>query len=502
MGITNLLPQLKSITTSTTLENYRGKTVAVDGYCWLHRGVYSCSQELCLGQETNKYVKYFMDRVEYLLTCGIVPYIVFDGGYLPMKKLKEEERRSSREKHRESGLQYLENKNYEMARQSFIKAVDVSPLMAHRVIQCLKKRNVKYIVAPYEADAQMAYLARNGLVDAVISEDSDCLPFGCHTVLFKMDQVGNVDEIVLKDLANNKALSFVGFSDDMFLDMCILSGCDYVASIPGLGVKKSHGLLQRYGSWKKVVRSLRLEGKLTIAKSYEEDFERARLTFRHQRVYDPTTQTLVNLTPLESPSSEMDFLGPIIPDSIAKDIAEGNMDPITQTPFPVMPMPTCQPKLIPFTIPRDATRKPLVKPAFISPEANKENAFTRMLSAAGNSLVHRSAMKRKQPFADANVNKWMYKKPLNLIDVSEAAKNSRFFKNSTVVSSPPEEMKSSFLTPPDEAISTSEEVKTLSPIAKANTTSMLPKSTSTHVKAPRTLFDHFRFQAAPCHKSK
>jgi hypothetical protein len=34
-------------------------------------------------------------------------------------------------------------------------------------------------VAPYEADAQMAYLARNGAVHAVITEDSDLLAYGC-----------------------------------------------------------------------------------------------------------------------------------------------------------------------------------------------------------------------------------------------------------------------------------------------------------------------------------
>ncbi len=34
MGISNLLPQLKSITEETTLYKYKGKTVAVDGYVW------------------------------------------------------------------------------------------------------------------------------------------------------------------------------------------------------------------------------------------------------------------------------------------------------------------------------------------------------------------------------------------------------------------------------------------------------------------------------------
>lgn len=36
---------------------------------------------------------------------------------------------------------------------------------------------VEVIVAPYEADAQMAYLANTGYVDAVITEDSDLLVY-------------------------------------------------------------------------------------------------------------------------------------------------------------------------------------------------------------------------------------------------------------------------------------------------------------------------------------
>lgn len=38
------------------------------------------------------------------------------------------------------------------------------------------------IVAPYEADAQMAFLAISGAVHAVITEDSDLLTYGCPRV--------------------------------------------------------------------------------------------------------------------------------------------------------------------------------------------------------------------------------------------------------------------------------------------------------------------------------
>lgn len=46
----------------------------------------------------------------------------------------------------------------------------------------MKQEKVDFIVAPYEADAQMTFLSINNLVDAVITEDSDLIPFGCSRV--------------------------------------------------------------------------------------------------------------------------------------------------------------------------------------------------------------------------------------------------------------------------------------------------------------------------------
>ncbi len=37
-------------------------------------------------------------------------------------------------------------------------------------------------MAPYEADAQLAYLVKEGIAQLVITEDSDLLAFGCPQV--------------------------------------------------------------------------------------------------------------------------------------------------------------------------------------------------------------------------------------------------------------------------------------------------------------------------------
>ena len=50
------------------------------------------------------------------------------------------------------------------------------------LVQALRQAGIRLIVAPYEADAQLAFLSRTGAVDVVITEDSDCLPYGCKKV--------------------------------------------------------------------------------------------------------------------------------------------------------------------------------------------------------------------------------------------------------------------------------------------------------------------------------
>lgn len=48
--------------------------------------------------------------------------------------------------------------------------------------QALRAAGVEFLVAPYEADAQLAYLAISRYVFAVITEDSDLLAYGCPRV--------------------------------------------------------------------------------------------------------------------------------------------------------------------------------------------------------------------------------------------------------------------------------------------------------------------------------
>ncbi|KAK4845248.1 hypothetical protein QYF36_002789 [Acer negundo] len=76
----------------------------------------------------------------------------------------------------------------------------------------------------------------------------------------------------------------------MLLEMCILSGCDYLPSLPGMGLKRAHALISKFKSYEKVIKHLKYST-VSVPPLYEESFKKAVLTFQHQRLnIDPFTQ--------------------------------------------------------------------------------------------------------------------------------------------------------------------------------------------------------------------
>ena len=103
-----------------------------------------------------------------------------------------------------------------------------------------------------------------------------------------MDRSGNGFEIDLDLLKDVTDYDFAIFKGEMFLSCCILSGCDYLDSIKGIGFKKAFKLIHEHGDdVPSIIRKLRREGKFLIPLDYEKSFERAMLTFKFQLVFCP-----------------------------------------------------------------------------------------------------------------------------------------------------------------------------------------------------------------------
>lgn len=78
-----------------------------------------------------------------------------------------------------------------------------------------------------------------GVAEFVITEDSDLLLFGCSKIIFKLDLQGGGALVEAVKLPSAMNLRPDRYSFDKFRYMCILSGCDYIESLRGIGLKKA-----------------------------------------------------------------------------------------------------------------------------------------------------------------------------------------------------------------------------------------------------------------------
>lgn len=113
------------------------------------------------------------------------------------------------------------------------------------IIQLL---GIPIIEATEEADSQCAQLVKDGIADYVASEDMDILTFGATKLIRKLSAKPTVTEYNLAKILND-----LGLTQEQFIDLCILLGCDYTQSIGKVGPKTAFELVKKYGSIEKMI---------------------------------------------------------------------------------------------------------------------------------------------------------------------------------------------------------------------------------------------------------
>jgi flap endonuclease-1 len=104
--------------------------------------------------------------------------------------------------------------------------------------------NIPFYDAPLEAETMCSDLCKRGLVDAVMSEDTDVLAYGCPVFLTKIDSANDsCVQICIEDILEELEITY-----EQFLDLCIMFGCDYNKNIPKVGIETSFKYIKQYGS--------------------------------------------------------------------------------------------------------------------------------------------------------------------------------------------------------------------------------------------------------------
>ncbi|KAH7467086.1 Exonuclease 1 [Phytophthora ramorum] len=345
MGVQGLLPVLKSVTDQVHVSKYAGKTVGIDASGWLYKGAYSCPVDLVLGRPTDAYLNFSIQQIKLLQEHNITPILVFDGAPLPAKAQENAARRRSRADWKLKAKKLVQEQDGDADNRAVFstctRALSVSNDMVMRLIGVLRRMNITFYVAPYEADAQLAFLSRQKIIDVVISDDSDCVPYGVKTVLFKFSQDGWGSELKRRSLGANEELSFVGWVEEMFIQLCVLAGCDYCPSVSGVGIITAYKLVSEYKTPAEVLAALQKQKGPSLPDDFAEHFYSAILTYRHQLVFDPRDSKLKMLRPLDvskdilqQVDKGLHFLGNVeLRDDVVASMASGQIHPVTHESY-------------------------------------------------------------------------------------------------------------------------------------------------------------------------
>ncbi|CAJ1381235.1 unnamed protein product [Effrenium voratum] len=117
--------------------------------------------------------------------------------------------------------------------------------------ELLHSMGLPVVEAESEAEATCAQLCREGQVYAAVTEDMDVLTFGAPRQvknLFDVEGSRTRQPKPAREVDLSLVQDALSYTQEQFIEFCILCGCDYLPHLPRIGPKTAAQLLQREGS--------------------------------------------------------------------------------------------------------------------------------------------------------------------------------------------------------------------------------------------------------------
>ncbi|PCJ29239.1 MAG: hypothetical protein COA94_02150 [Rickettsiales bacterium] len=189
-----------------------------------------------------------MTYVKPMMAKNITPIFIFDGVPPECKRKTNDKRKAERVKYEllakeaKSNIDFTDIVTIENYKKYIIRSIYPDRDVMKIIMDKLQSVKIPTIQAKGEAEKLCSSLCREGICSAVISNDSDSLVFSAHTMIKSISRKG-LECISLSDILTDLDITF-----DQFVDICIMSGCDYNSNIPGIGICKSIKLIKEYKS--------------------------------------------------------------------------------------------------------------------------------------------------------------------------------------------------------------------------------------------------------------
>jgi flap endonuclease-1 len=243
--------------------------------------------------EVTSHIQGMFSRTIRLLARGLKPCYVFDGKP-PTLKGGELAKRGAKREQAEKDLKAAEEEgNAEDVDKFSKRLVRVTRENNEDCKELLRLMGVPVVTAPCEAEAQCAALAAAGKVYATGTEDMDALTFRTPVLLRRLT-MPEAKKMPILEISVEKVLTGLDIDYDMFVDLCIMMGCDYTDSIKGIGPKTALKLIREHKNIETILQKID-QKKFEVPAPWlteEPIFLEARRLFKQHEVSDPETVEL------------------------------------------------------------------------------------------------------------------------------------------------------------------------------------------------------------------
>ncbi len=254
------------------LEQLAGKKLAVDAFNTLYQFITIIRQPDgtplmdSKGRVTSHLTGLFY-RTCNLLEKGVKPVYVFDGKPSELKKHTLEERASAKREAKLQMLQAIKEGNVEKAGLLAQRTARLEAPQIEQSKELLTLLGVPWVQAASEGEAQCAFMALTGSVDAAASQDYDTLLFGAPLLVRNLNIAGKrklprrnmVIEVKPEEINLQKSLEALGITREKLIWIGILNGTDFNEGVYGIGPKKALKLVQKHDAFEGILKEIEKE---------------------------------------------------------------------------------------------------------------------------------------------------------------------------------------------------------------------------------------------------
>ena len=262
MGVKDLSKVLRASNALVSkLSDLSGKILGVDVSIWLNKALFSSSEIChCFHQDprvtVGPIIESYLDAMYKLFVENDIKILfVLDGARNPLKAATNCARKKMSDDAQIEMMNLINTQDPEHLRKINIykkKSLYVREDIIADFISWCDSKQLKYVCAFMEAEWELCRLEADGIIDGVVSEDSDCLVLGCKLVIQQLnkgsDPLGlNCSFVTRQTWVNLVSGVIPDPTASELSDFAVLLGVDYLDRAHGNSITKVKSF---FGDWR------------------------------------------------------------------------------------------------------------------------------------------------------------------------------------------------------------------------------------------------------------